>query len=232
MEGLVIMDLKENQKGDDKISDAENDTANADKWYRSLFVWIRKTTCVTDWLIFFCTLAIALVSFFQWQTLEKTDQTSRLRDRAFVYFLNPTLNPYPSNKPTVWGIDINVQNAGNMPARRISIRCALVYNQKSEPIIDPFPLAKWSAAQAPNVLGPKQHFSLQGGGIPISAIKEAQKFKKDIFILMEAKYIDGFDLNKSRVTQMSRSLLFDKHGGLSLGLAGPHNCTDDDCPKQ
>lgn len=172
------------------------------------------------------------IGYLQWQTLKKTDETSRLRDRAFVYFSNPTIIPYPPDNPIVWGITINMENAGNMPARRISIRYAWTYSQKTENIIDPFPSVKWSDAEVPNVMGPKQKFSLQGGEIPKKIIEEAQKSIIDVFILMEAEYIDGFELDKSRVTQMSRILRFDKYGSRSLGIAGPHNCTDDDCPKQ
>jgi hypothetical protein len=90
-------------------------------------------------------------------------------------------------------------------------------------------LAKWSIVEVPNVIGPKQHFILHGSDIPISKIEAAKKSDIDLFILMEAEYIDGFDLDKSRITQMSRILRFDKYGGHSLGFAGPHNCTDDDC---
>ena len=194
---------------------------------KKLVSWFKRPT--TEWILAIATVFIGAMAALQWQTLERTDQTSRLRDRAFVYFLNPTIIPYPPDKPIVWGIAINMENAGNMPARRISIRYAWTYSQKSENLVDPFPLAKWSDAQVPNVMGPKQHFFLQAGEIPIKIIEEAKKSIIDVFILMEAKYIDGFELDKYRVTQMSRSLRFDAHGGQSLGFAGPHNCTDDDC---
>jgi hypothetical protein len=176
------------------------------------------------------TFCLVIVGILQWCILRQTDQTSRLRDRAFIYFLNPTFFPYPPDKPIVWGISINLQNAGNMPARRISIRYGYTISEASANIVDPFPLATWADASVPNVIGPKQSFSLQGCEFPISIIEAAQKSEKNIFILMEAKYIDGFELDRLRVTQMSRSLRFDAHGGFSLGFAGPHNCTDDDCP--
>ncbi len=226
------MDNKSNEKDKDEISNNENKKADDKKWYRSMLEWIKRTTCITDWLIILCTLGIATIGFLQWKTLEKTDQTSRLRDRAFVHFLNPKIIDYPIDKPKVWAIAISVENAGNMPARSISIKQAIVETQKSKDIIDPFPLAKWQITQAPNVIGPKQRLTVQGGEIPISTIEKAQKSMINIFILMEVKYIDGFDLSKYRITQISRNLQFDEHGGYSMGFIGPHNCADDDCSKK
>ncbi|MFA4909592.1 MAG: hypothetical protein WC649_00885 [Desulfobacteria bacterium] len=188
-------------------------------------------------VMMWATIVIAICAFlqfialiFQYCVMNKQDKTSRLRDRAYVYFADPILTPYPPDKPIVCGIVINVENTGNMPARHISIRFSWIASQHSEKIIDPFPLVNWHTVQVPSFIGPKQRFSLQGGDdIPINIIEEAKKFKIDVFILMEATYIDGFDLNKTRITQMSRSLRFDAHGSQSLGFAGPHNCTDDDC---
>jgi len=187
---------------------------------------------ISTFLLAIFTCALVIVAILQCIILKKTDDTSRLRDRAFVYFLNPTIIPYPSNKPIVWGITINAENVGNMPARRLTVRHAWTYAPKSDNLINPFPSAKWSDTQVPNVMGPKQSFSLQGGEIPINIIEKAQKSEGDVYIMLEAEYIDGFDIDKSRVTQMSRILRFDKYGGMSLGFADSHNCTDDDCRRQ
>ena len=78
-------------------------------------------TALATAMIAWATYELATISEAQRKILDQTDQTSRLRDRAFVYFFDPTITPYPPEKPTVWGIGINVENAGNMPARYVSI---------------------------------------------------------------------------------------------------------------
>ena len=189
--------------------------------------WLKRLT--TKQILAVATIGICIVAFFQLLALRGADQTSRLRDRAYVYFANPIITRYPPEKPTVWAIGIKVVNTGNMPARRIYIRCGWIDSQASNDIIDPFPLAKWSEVKVPKFIGPKQSMILQGCEIPIGIIEQAKKIKVKIFVLMEVKYTDGFDLNKTRVTQMSRSLRFDVQGKQSWGFAGPHNCIDDDC---
>ncbi len=166
----------------------------------------------SDWRIIVFTGVLAIVAVlqffamvFQYCVMNKQDSTARLRDRAYVYFGNPTVISYPPNKPEVGGINIIAENVGNMPARIISIRCGWIGSPASTIISDPFPLVKWSDVNAPKFIGPKQSLALQGGGISIDIIGQAQKSEVNIFISMEVKYLDGFDLNKVRVTQMSRS---------------------------
>jgi hypothetical protein len=183
------------------------------------------------------TVALAIIAVLQWRTLEKTDQTSRLRDRAFVYFNNPPLTPYPPDKSIVWGVGITVLNAGNMPARSIVIQYDCPDAPRSDQTIDPFPLAKWKRAEIGNVIGPKNQFVLQACNIPIAIVQAAQwseagkQPEREIFYVVKVTYLDGFDLDESRFTQMSRKFIFDEQGNHSLGFTGPHNCADDDCPK-
>ncbi len=177
------------------------------------------------------TVILAIIGAITAYILYETDQTSRLRDRAFIYFGDPSVTPYPPNQPILWAAGIAVGNAGNMPARRVSIRFACPDAPHSEGIQDPFPLAKWQAAQIGSVIGIKQGLTLQGCEIPIDVINDARNLVKDVFYVVEIRYIDGFDLDTPRLTQVSRIFYFDKWGGQSLGFIGPHNCSDDDCSK-
>jgi hypothetical protein len=177
------------------------------------------------------TIALAIIAQLQWATLEKTDETSRLRDRAFVYFSDPLLTPYPPDKPTMWGVGITVLNAGNMPARSIAIQYDCPDAPKSDKITDPFSLAKWKEAEIGNVIGPKNNFGLQACQIPIATVQAAIESERDVFYVVRVTYHDGFDPDKLRVTQMSRIFRFDQYGGRSLGFVGLHNCSDDDCPS-
>lgn len=199
-----------------------------------LFAWssiaFTAATSIATVVIAWATIELTTVSEGQRKILERTDQTSRLRDRAFIYFFDPTITPYPPEKPTVWGIGVNVENAGNMPARRVTVRYACVDAPRSQHVVDPFPMRNWINAEVPSVIGPKRGVSIQSCNIPMGKIEAAKTFEIDVFILMETKYLDGFVADRDRVTRMTRVLRFDQYGGHSLGFAGPHNCTDDDCP--
>lgn len=161
---------------------------------------------------------------------KRTDETLRFRDRAFVYFLNPTFSLYPQDNPIVWAIGINLTNAGNMPARHISIHYKCFISEKSQNI-DPFPLEKWSSEETIKVIGPKQDASFLAYQMPIDTLTDIKKGKKAAYIVMQVEYIDGFDLRKLRVTQMSRRLFVDNQGH-SFARIGLHNCADEDCPDQ
>ena len=103
---------------------------------------------------------------------------------------------------------------------------------KSENVTDPFPLAKWTKAEITTVIGPKQSFQVQGCNVPIGTINEAKNGLRDVFYVLEAKYIDGFNLKTIRLTQVSRIFRFDQYGGGALWFIGPHNCSDADCPSE
>jgi len=177
------------------------------------------------------TIVLVFISALTAWILYKTDETSRLRDRAFIYFGDPPVTPYPADNPIVWGVGVTVSNAGNMPGRRVTIRYACPDASRSEHVSDPFSLVKWNDVEVGSVVGPKQGFSLQGCNVSIDKINDAKKGFRDVFYVSEVKYIDGFDLKTLRVTQVSRIFRFDQWGGQSVGFAGPHNCSDEDCPK-
>jgi hypothetical protein len=188
--------------------------------------WTRLLAIATGLLV----IVTALLAYIAY----RTDETSRLRDRALIYFGDPTVGPYPLPPavPVVWAAGIIVYNAGNMPARRVAIRYACPDAFKSASSTDPFTLAKWQNAEVTSVIGPKQALALQGCEIPVAKIDEAKRNLRDMFYLVEVTYIDGFDLSAVRTTQMSRNFRFDQNGGQSLGFLTTGNCSDEDCKKK
>ena len=165
---------------------------------------------------------------------KRSDETLRLRDRAYVYFGDADFAPYPypPAKPTVWGVTIPIYNAGNMPAHKIVVRYSCPDIPHSDrPTKVPFDSADWKTPEMTQTIGQKLAFVFQACHIPIETIADAQKGKRDVFIIAEVRYTDGFDPDRTRVTQMARTLLFDQHGGRRLGLGASHNCSDDDCPN-
>jgi len=208
--------------------DASNDTRKKDDRPCDCVWWHDPSTA--NVLLAAFTFFLVIVGCFQGWILWKTDQTSRLRDRAFIYFGDPNLFLYPSHNPINLGIGLTVHNAGNMPARNVLIRHAYI-SRKLNTVSDPFGLVRWSITEAPKVIGPKQALQLQAGAIPLGIIESARKMETDVFLVWEAEYTDGFELDKHRITRMSRVVRFDKYGGQSLGI-GPSNCTDDDCERK
>lgn len=187
--------------------------------------WARK---LTQW-----TAIVALVGIATVAVLIRTDETARLRDRAFVYFNDPGVRkwPPPPSEPDRWAISIKIFNAGNVPARNVTIRHACPTPVEPEKIDAPYQSADWKKTPLPNVIGPHQDFSAQGCEFTTKEIEEAKLGKRIIFIAMETIYFDGFDFKTPRVTQMTRQLNIDTRVGYSLSFVDPHNCSDDDCPK-
>lgn len=185
-----------------------------------------------EWIIIFLTCALCVIAFFQWRVLCQTDETSRLRDRAYVYFFTPSFTPYPSeDSPTEWIFKIVIHNSGNMPAQSLNIRYAVIVS----PIltdIAPIMQAKWTQANTPKTFGPKQDFIFQLFDAKTITMDEFRKMKKSgsigKFILAEATYFDGFSL-EHRVTKMGVRLNVDTTGAYSFSFTRNHNCTDDAC---
>ena len=139
------------------------------------------------------TIILAIISGLTAAILYVTDQTSRLRDRAFLYFGDPPITPYPPGSPILWGVGITVTNAGNMPARRLTIRYACPDAPFSDDVPDTFQLAttQWKTAQIGSVIGPRQAATLQGCEVPIDVINDAKKSLRHVFYLVEAKYLEA-----------------------------------------
>jgi len=188
--------------------------------------WFHNPSTFNSLLAIF-TLLLVIVAFLQWRTLEATKNDSRVRDRAYLSFSNPQIFPYPPppKEPATIGVNVNLENHGNIPGKLISVRCG--WTEDNENSVDFFPLAKLSEISVAKLIGPKQGMGLQGVEIPVATYEKAKQGKVNILVLMEVKYTDDFNNKKIRITRTSRSLRYDVHGGTSLGFA--YNCVDEDC---
>lgn len=212
---------KTNGTGDKNKHDNETDTN----------LWIMRATIVLAIVAFFQLITM----FFQYKIMDKTDETSRLRDRAFVYFSTPTFTPYPSKEsPKEYIFKIIARNTGNMPAKNIDIRYAAIYN-KTKTDIAPIKQAEWVKVNTPKALGPKEDFLFQLFKAKEIYPDEFGEMKKNNstfkFILAKITYFDGFS-NEQRVTKMGVRLNVDGSGATSFTYTENHNCTDNDCQKQ
>jgi len=184
----------------------------------------------TDWLLAVITAVICFIAYLQWQAAEKSDQTSRLRDRAFINFSNPTLIDFPNYNPPRMTINITAQNTGNVPARNVSIDYDCLVVEKSKDITDPFKIANFRKAQIPQFMGPKQAIGFAALDIERDAFMDRMlKEGIKVYIVVKTEYLDGFDPDHKRTTQMSRQFHVDVAKLHSFSFAGSHNCIDEDC---
>ena len=212
--------------------------------------------------IFLATAASVVVGYFQFLTLEKTDQTSRRVQRAFVV-ANVDLSPFrlASGRLDFWRIKLNIENAGATTARQMeAVNMRLYYPKPVDP--DP-PFVERSCDpksvhRDPNcfemrvvaedkytvTLGPKAKTTVVEAVFPRwneeSLIKE-----KKFFFLVLAKYRDIFDVD--HVTKACFEIvppIWSDRGtqadldalidrfDLEARMCRKNNCTDTDCPNE
>ncbi len=210
----------ENQ-GSDKTKKAENTDNPPQKscW------WHNPNERFTFFVATFTGLLV-VVGVLQWCTLTRTDETSRLRDRAFLY-LTPTVLPYPPPREVShWGISLIMENAGVMPAEHVRLKHAFTSSKERQ-----WSQAEWTIINFPITIGPKRQFPIQWKDIPLNIVQEIINGKAEVFLLAEVTYNDSFFPSKKRITQMKARLNADYAGGSSFSFTSDHNCTDDDCPN-
>jgi len=217
----------------DFVKNLDNDSRNEILPTQKKEVMDSKNKTSSDLTNFFMCVFTGLMVFvgiLTYKIMCKQDETSRMRDRAFLYFTDIKTKQYPTNNPLNISFIFKIENSGNMPARRLSIVYACPDVESGERIPD-FLTNYFTPVQVPDVIGPKQSLSFYGC---VYALSEVEKFKLDkrrLSIFLEAIYLDGFD-NSIRVTQMSRFVQFDSEGEMIFAFGpSPHNCTDEDCPK-
>lgn len=187
-------------------------------------------TTRTEKVMTVATVFIAVATVASAYFIRLTDQTTRSANRAFVYFDLVKLRPYPDppGAPNVYGVEIVVTNSGNTPAHQFRFKSACPHPAKDEAPFNSVNQDK-TKVEPPMILGPKQTLSLQACNLSLDEISRTRKGEIMTFIVAEARYIDAFDV--PRVTQIVQRLQFDKEGGHSFAYVGPHNCSDEDCPK-
>lgn len=174
------------------------------------------------------TFVLIVVGLLQWCTLEKTDETSRFRDRAFINFFDPEVRYFPNYAPPRMTINITAQNTGNVPARNVSIYYDCLIADK--PIADPFKNAKFRNVPIPKFVGPKQAVGFVALDVPSDDFRNRMlKEGVHVYIVVKIDYFDGFDFINKRTTQMSRQFHVDSAKLHSFSFAGSHNCIDKDC---
>lgn len=224
------MEVSKKQKYCEKTNAEQEIPQNTKNPLQVFFDWL-KQQYATNLLLAIFTLIIAFAAISQCYFIKKSDESTRLRDRAYLYFLGADNRAYPNEENAIgYRNDIFLENAGNMPARRVFVRHGWKEIKRTENITNPWGVIEWEKAQLASVVGPRQHIVFQGKGIPTVIMESVKKLEFDIILAMEATYLDGFS-KTPRITQMCRILRYDKAGGHSLSFADTNNCSDGECPK-
>lgn len=175
-------------------------------------------------------IALAVFAFVQLLINQTVSNTAQATNRAFLFFDNATLIPYPPppNEQKVYAVAVYIENSGNTFGRNLHIRFDCARRDLEAPLIgDPFTLGQWKTNfNPPAMLAPKQRAPLLACEFSIEDINNAQVHKVDLYFLAEVQYTDAF--GASRITQMTRNILTDSAGGLRFGFVG-RNCADNDC---
>jgi hypothetical protein len=179
------------------------------------------------------TVAIAIVASLQWETLEKTDETMRASQRAYVYFdkIVPSVTDEPNNQK-IWTFIANWGNSGNATTKNLTFISACLPSALA--IDEPFPQFDFRNPQhkkVPQVIGPR---TTSGGGkcdFPSTAIDEVKAGQRHVYLGGEAKYLDGVNLKKWRITRYSFEMIVLINGAFMFQTVGINNCADDDCPE-
>jgi hypothetical protein len=178
-------------------------------------VWTMLSAKVREPLnIFTCVLAIAtigltIVSFLQWRTLDKTDETFRAGERAFVFVTHNGAQWQPAKTingeifrvfPVVW------ENSGNSPTSRLTfeLHCPEIQQSVAQ---NPMQLPS-GPSSVHKLLGPKQSIWAGVCGYSVQQLNLVRDNGYHLYIASTADYYDIFDAH---------------HRG--------RNCADKECDK-
>jgi hypothetical protein len=206
----------------------EPDHSNATPNTPPIARWLKENSAIVSLLP---TFLLASFAGLQVRINGSISDTSQASNRAFVFFEEAGLVPYPPvGDLKVYAVIAKISNSGNTYGRNLKIRFDCPRRDADLPrVADPFTLGRWAGNfDPPAMLGPKQSAPVIACEFTPDEIAKARANTTDLFFLAEVRYDDAFD--GPRVTQMTRKLLTDTSGGLRLGFTG-RNCADDDCPK-
>jgi hypothetical protein len=161
-----------------------------------------------------------------WWSIDKTVNDT---ERAFVVFGKIVLQRDPSGDKTVYGISVEMVNAGKTPARRLRVETACPSALATENVPEPFSLLERSLKGAPETLGPNQKNYVLICIISESEFYRLKERKLKRFIVGEVRYEDIFSNGKPHITRMAKQVFVDE-SGYSSRVVGNNNCIDDDCP--
>jgi hypothetical protein len=182
-------------------------------------------------------LALVYVSWLQQRTLEKTDETFRAGERAFVFVTHSIAGWQPAQTingeivryfPVVW------ENSGNSPASRLTFETHCPLIQQSV-VQNPIQLPS-GPSSVQKLLGPKQSIWSGECGYSVENLNSVRGKGYHIYIASTADYYDIFDAHHRTEACFEIVNLAGKFEDLQtaprsdFGSCG-RNCADKECEK-
>ena len=192
------------------------------------------------------TLALAVIGWLQWGTLDKTDQTLKetlaantVAQRAFVFADGVSI---ARNRPLYWDFSVEVENSGNTPTQSMEY---LTISDKETPT-DPEDVfvktAKSPYDGAPTIpqrwpgafVGPKAKIILRGSftGLVESTITQMAERRENYYIRGVIHYRDTFANTPEHITKFCYAVIPFKSGTetrVNYDQCLYWNCVDEDC---
>jgi len=213
-------------------------TSSDKKNVRNIF-WIKKFDPLNIFtgILALATLALVVISILQWLTLDRTDQTFRAGERAFVFVTHSREGWQRAEKindeivrefPVVW------ENVGNSPTRGLLIK---LYCPDVQPFAVTNPVSlPGKTEQMSATIEPKQ--TTWGGSCFYSnlQLKLVKNNEYHLYVIAMADYFDIFDEHHKTESCFE---LAEMSGNLDDLDAQPHgrlrycerNCADKECDK-
>jgi hypothetical protein len=202
----------------------------------------------SPWLTAIATVGLVWIAYWQWDVLEKTDQTNRAINRAFVKGQALQIN----QTGTYWNFQPNIENSGNTQAKNMEVFVDSAFDmsevnmppspKRRTPLLasrDPEEIYRQKKKDFPAFtrvpLGAKSSTPIGGIGIPAKYIDDMAKGRADGYVYGMIWYDDVFlrsERHKSKfcfVVQPVKS--GDDPTRVTYGLCQYWNCTDDECDK-
>ena len=156
---------------------------------------VREPLTIFNGVLAIATIGLAIVSFLQWRTLDRTDETFRAGERAFVFLKLPGDGWQPAQTingevdralPVVW------ENSGNSPTRDLVIKLYCVPPQQNA-VENPISTLGKPPLVGSRLLGPKQTTWAGSCSYPAAALDLVKDKRYHLYIASTADYFDIFD---------------------------------------
>jgi hypothetical protein len=159
-----------------------------------LIVWDtrEKGTWRTKWkeplalftaILAFATVALVWVAKLQWNTLEKTDETLRAGQRAFVFLENIQMNQQPAlPQGFIWYFVPNLRNNGTTQTKNLTTRLTCEFSPQPSKV-----------GVRHSLLGPKQIEGMGACSWSAESLAQIWQSHTEILIAGDATYSDIFD---------------------------------------
>jgi hypothetical protein len=193
------------------------------------------------------TAGVVWVAYWQWETLEKTDDSNRAINRAFV--AGKTID-ISRDRPGYWQFNTILENAGNTRAQNVEVHVYYDFggdrtndrdtDERTRPAFtprdDPEDLLKKNANSEFSKLDRiplnlKSTYTIQGNGYPFKYIDDIAEKRADGYISGVITYDDVFNGSKRHISKFCFVIQPVKRGTepttIAGGLCQYWNCVDE-----